>query len=178
MRDLVDARYLRVKNWADFQHYDPLKRRPPWIKFYNDLLGNDDGFALLTEQEQWQLVRIWLVASKSSALTLAPNAKGLLIAVPVIADDEQSLRRSIMSLKRIPLAKFIREGWLIPVEESELLASGTASAADSTEASSLLVVEKQRFREVDKPKGFSSSPAGGAIEKPSDFIIPELRGAA
>lgn len=114
----MQASYLRVKNHTKHQHYDPTKRRPPWIKLYNDLLGGDvGGFDELSEAEQWQLVRIWLVASKSSALTHDENGK----VVPVVANDEKSLRRSIMSLKRIPLEKFIREGWLIPVAEDELI---------------------------------------------------------
>ena len=168
----MEARYLRVKNHADHQHYDPLLRRPPWIKLYNTLLGGEaDGFALLSEQEQWQLVRIWLVASKSSTLTHDENGK----VVPVVADDEKSLRRSTMSLKRIPLAKFIRDGWLIPVAESELLAASTPIAQlASADASALLDTEEQRVRDSERPKGFSP----GDQEKPSDFTIRTLKGVA
>lgn len=136
----MQASYLRVKNHAEYQHYDPTKRRPPWIKLHNNLLGGDvGGFDELSEVEQWQLVRIWLVASKSSALTHDENDR----IVPAICNDEKSLRRSIMSLKRIPLEMFIRKGWLIPVAEHDLIhpdgasasASTDASAADSTDAS-------------------------------------------
>lgn len=156
----MEARYLRVKNHADYQHYDPLKRRPPWIKLYNDILGNDDDFMLLSEQEQWQLVRIWLIASKSSSLTHDETGK----VVPVVADDEKSLRRSIMSLKRIPLEKFVREGWLVPVAEHELIASADASdsaskltgGVGSVTASAPLETEVQRTRELEpKAQGFS-----------------------
>ena len=116
----MDASYLRVKNWSRFQHYDAKRRRPPWIKFYNDLLGDDDDFGRLTEVEQWQLVRIWLIASRSSRFTVELVNEELRV-VPVVAFDEQTLRRAIQSLKKIPLARFVREGWLIPVEENELV---------------------------------------------------------
>lgn len=129
----MDARYLRVKDWARHQHYDPLKRRPPWIKFFQDVLEPGSKFQLaLTEQEAWQLVRIWLVASCSSVLTLDEKSR----VVPVVPYDEQSLRRSTMSLKKLPLEKFVRDGWLIVVAEDELWISAEgASAVASTGAS-------------------------------------------
>jgi hypothetical protein len=100
--------------------------------------------------EQWQLVRIWLVASKSSSLTYDETGK----VVPVVADDEKSLRRSIMSLRRIPLEKFIRDGWLIPVAEADLIGSTSAglcaSAVASTDASAPLREEVQRFRSSEE----------------------------
>lgn len=146
----MNASYLRVKNWGRHQHYDPLKRRPPWIKIYNDLLGDDDAFMRLDEETQWQLVRIWLVASRSSALTRDEEG-GI---VPAVANDTASLQRSIMSVRKVPLEALIRDGWLIPVSESELLtpadlpvempgkrrrrASTRASAGASTDASGAL----------------------------------------
>lgn len=175
--------YLRVKNWADFQHYDSRKRRPPWIKFYNDLLGGDDGFALLTETEQWQLVRIWLVASKSSALARDESGK----VVQVIVYDEKSLRRSIMSLKRIPLEKFIREGWLIPVAGDGVIpaddASAGASASASTDASAdasagastLLEVEGRGVENfAPKDKGSPRSPARLTGLPVNDHLLDRL----
>ena len=156
----MDASYLRVKNWSRFQHYDAKRRRPPWIKFYNDLLGDDDDFGRLTEVEQWQLVRIWLIASRSSRFT-AELVNEELRVVPVVAFDEQTLRRAIQSLKKIPLARFVREGWLIPVGENELVDPETgdllaqvladvASEDASADASALLELENQRSRELEE----------------------------
>jgi len=125
----LEARYLRVKNWADFQHY--ANRRPPWIKLYNDLMDDDDRFEALDELHQWQLVRIWLMASKSSRFTLDEAGK----EVPVIADDERTIRRAIKTLKKVPLPMFVREGWLIPVAVDELLNEHRLA---STDASALL----------------------------------------
>lgn len=143
----LDARYLRVKNWADKQHYKD--RMPPWIKLYNTIIGSDDRFGFLPEHEQWQLVRIWLIASRSSAFCLDENGR----RVPVVPDDELALRRSIQTLRKIPLAKFIRDGWLVPVAASELLVDDASAVLApclhdaSAEASALLEVEEQRFRE-------------------------------
>ena len=122
----MNATYLRVKNWGKHQHYDPMKRRPPWIKFYNDLTA-DGLFCELSEFEQWQLVRIWLVASRSTRYTNDPDSKyGL---VPVVANDATTLQRAIQSAKRVPLARFIRDGWLVPVAESDLLDMESAEVA-------------------------------------------------
>ena len=109
--------YLRVKNWSQFQHYS--KRRPPWIKLYGSLL-DDDVFLGLSELEQWQLVRIWMFASKASRFTI--DEKGTV--VPVVVFDEVTLRRGTRSVKKIPLVRFVTEGWLIPVAESDLVDVG------------------------------------------------------
>lgn len=122
------ADYLRVKNWRDHQHYRD--RRPPWIKLMRELIDGDNGRPfreLLNEQEQWQLVRIWLYASGSDVVTYDPDGREL----PLIPYDEPTLRIGIRSLKRLPLDKFVKLGFLIPV------ASAHASASASTGASAL-----------------------------------------
>lgn len=131
----MDASYLRVKKWADKQHYRD--RMPPWIKLYNTIIGGDSDFGFLPEIEQWQLVRIWLIASRSSSFTLDQDGN----RVPVVPADELALRRSIQTTKKIPLAKFVRDGWLIPVAEHDLVLANDASAGASTDASALLGLE-------------------------------------
>lgn len=158
----MNASYLRVKNWGRHQHYDPLKRRPPWIKIYNDLLGDDDAFMRLDEETQWQLVRIWLVASRSSALTR--DDEGAI--VPAVVNDAASLQRSIMSVRKVPLEALIRDGWLVPVSEAELLTTSDlpvemrgkrrrrASTAASTGASAgASVALRGRAEEVSEVVG-------------------------
>jgi hypothetical protein len=54
--------YLRVKNWAEFQHYKD--RNPPWIKLHRALL-DDYEFARLPDASKAHLVLIWLLASQS-----------------------------------------------------------------------------------------------------------------
>lgn len=138
----MDARYLRVKNWRKLQHYKD--RQPPWFKFYWRDLLTDDLFWELAEVEQYQLIRLWGVAANSSRVSVDEEGK----SVPVIAFDEKALRRLIRTEKKIPLEKFVREGWLIPVQEEELTASAASTVlADdaSADASALLGSEVQRF---------------------------------
>jgi hypothetical protein len=53
--------YFSVKNFEKYQHYKD--RRPPWIKLYNELLEDYD-FCLLPDASKWQLVAIFLLASR------------------------------------------------------------------------------------------------------------------
>lgn len=109
----MQAQYLAIKNWGKHQHYKD--KEPGWIKAYARLL-RDSLFLELTELEQWQLVRIWLCASQSSRFMRDQEGR----RVPVVPFDEQSLRRAIGTVKKIPLARFIRDGWLLIIDEHEL----------------------------------------------------------
>ena len=127
----MEARYLRVKNWRDHQHYRD--RRPPWIKLLRELIDGDNGREFreeLTEAEQWQLVRIWLYASGSERVMLDDDHR----EVPLIAFDERTIRIGIRTDKKVPLEKFVRLGFLQPVSAAEVDAS-FASARASTHAS-------------------------------------------
>jgi hypothetical protein len=146
----VDASYLRVKNWGELQHYSD--RRPTWIKVYPRLL-EDDAFARLDEMTQWQLVRVWFIASRSSALTLDEDGK----QVPVVANDAESLQRSIQSLKKVPLARLIRDGWLIPVAEDELLWADEAKPRRPKRAAAATKQASERASRL------ASEPASGSL---------------
>lgn len=166
------AGYLRVKNWSDFQHYSD--RRPPWIKLHAKVLDSGDDFMALGELEQWQLVRLWLVASRAERFVEDDQGK----VVPVITDDEGSLRRSTMSLRRIPLGPLITAGWLIQVQADDVFtlaengdralalgASTDASATASALASGRANTREQEVSEEleqtfeDEAKNASSSTA-------------------
>lgn len=139
--------YLRVVNRERFQHYK--KRNPPWIKLYRTVItgehGQLDDFLTLDEAEQWQLVRIWVLASQCE--------NGLL------RNDEKWVRRAIRSERPVPLRRFLEDGWL------EEVASNSASTplAEPPETAGLVLaperlkeadVGPQRFTEVsEKTKG-------------------------
>lgn len=106
--------YVRVKNWKTWQHYKD--REPPWVKLHARLL-TDDGFGGLSEADQWQLVRIWLVAANASKYTLDGDER----RVPVLSCKETTIRRAIGSTRRVPLDRFIADGWLIPVDPAAIL---------------------------------------------------------
>ena len=85
---------LRVKNWAKFQHYKSYKGTPPpWIKLHERLL-DDHEFNALPEAKRWQLVAIWLLASKSNG---------------EIPDDPAFVARRTGS-KRVDLGAFVEQG--------------------------------------------------------------------
>lgn len=122
--------FLRVKNLSRFQHYK--KRNPPWIKLYRTVITGEDGqlddFLTLTESEQWQLVRIWVLASQCD--------HGLL------RDDERWLRRAIRSERRVPVEKFVQDGWLEQI----------ASTSASTDASAVLANRPDFKADVGPPE--------------------------
>lgn len=148
--------YLRVKKWKDWQHYKD--REPPWVKLHSKLLRDDD-FLALSEPVQWQLVRVWMVASQSSRFTLDENKR----VVPVVVNDESTIRRATASLKKVPLVSFIEQGWLILVAEeltftdSSVIAPGKPES--SADASPLLEVEGRDLeRSSSKGSGSSGRP--------------------
>lgn len=170
----MEARYLRVKKWREFQHY--AERRPPWIKLKRRLIeGERDFVEQLSEIEQWQLVRLWLYASGSETVMLDEKGR----EVPLVAYDEHSLRLGIKTLKKIPLEKFIRQGWLEVVSEDEItasfaahsdpdIASTIASAFASTDAStraSTAPLDPVAVRPPERTEGAEDSEK----DRPSPF---------
>jgi len=86
---------LRVKGWARFQHYRNRETPPPWIKLHARLL-DDPEFTALPESKRWQLVAIWLLASKSSG--------------EIPHDNAFVARRT--GTRRVDLDAFLENGWL------------------------------------------------------------------
>lgn len=58
-------KYLKVKNWEQFQHFKD--RRPPWIKLYKDLL-DDYLFHSLPVESRALAPMLWLMASEHEPL--------------------------------------------------------------------------------------------------------------
>jgi hypothetical protein len=147
---VIEARYLRVINREKFQHYKD--RCPPWIKLHRSVVTGEerqfDDFLLLAEWEQWQLVRIWVVASQCAKPHL-------------LAYDELWMRRAIRSTRKVPLAKFVEQGWLevLSAGDADLLrdaaskdtgqnrgtASGVASNTPAFQPSEVLTEKTEKF---------------------------------
>ena len=98
----MKPQYLRVRNWEKFQHYK--NRNPPWIRLHRTLL-RDHKFHQLTEVQQWQLVRIWLLASECENH---------------LAWDEKWIRRAIQSSRKVDLDALLELGFLEPSVEKSL----------------------------------------------------------
>ncbi len=93
-------RYLRVKNWSEFQHYKD--RNPPWIKLHRTLL-DDYEFSCLQDASKAHLMLIWLFASQKNGL------------VP----DEPAFLKKKLGLEKEPNLKLlISHGLLIPEQDA------------------------------------------------------------
>lgn len=69
-------KYLRVRNWDSYQHYKD--RKPPWIKFYVELL--DDEAHMLNDKQFGQLAKIFLLAARlDNAIPDDPTIVGHMI---------------------------------------------------------------------------------------------------
>lgn len=114
-------RYLRIKNWDQFQHYKD--RNPPWIKLHRSLL-DDYEFSALPDASKGQLMFIWLFASQNEGK---------------IPHDAKFLERKLGFTDPCDLNALISAGFLIE-EQSD---SGGASACASTGASNAIASRKQ-----------------------------------
>lgn len=104
-------RYLRIKNWTEFQHYKD--RNPPWIKLHRSLL-DDYEFSRLPDGSKGQLVMLWLFASQNDGK---------------IPEDARFLQRRLSFDKPPDLNSFIGQGLLIPEQgASEPLADSKQDA--------------------------------------------------
>lgn len=56
---------MRVRNWREYQHYDPGKRAaPPWIRLYRKVLDDQEWYALSGDAAK-MLVMLWLLAAEA-----------------------------------------------------------------------------------------------------------------
>jgi hypothetical protein len=65
--------YISVKNWRRFQHYDPTKRTPPWIKNYTELMS-DDAYLELSMHRRGLLHALWMEYASSRCRLTANTA--------------------------------------------------------------------------------------------------------
>ena len=124
-------RRLRIKNWAEFQHYRT--RRPPWIKLHRGLL-DDHGWHRLPENSRAVGPMLWLLASE--------HADGV---IPY--DLETIAFRLHMSSDKVDaaLGPLIGAGFLIDEHDaSEPLAAGKQPASPESEGESESKSETER----------------------------------
>jgi hypothetical protein len=89
------ATYLRVKNWAEFQHYKD--RNPPWIKLHRVLL-DDYEFTSLRDEQKAHLMLLWIFASQNDGR---------------IPNDPQFLANRINANEPIDIDSLIEHGFLL-----------------------------------------------------------------
>jgi hypothetical protein len=109
--------WISVRNWRKFQHYDPAKRAPKWIKVYAELMS-DDAFLQLTLPQRGILVSIWLeYASARCALR----------------GETASLSRRIGGRVTSAQLKALTDAGFIDIVASKTLADGYQDASPEVE---------------------------------------------
>lgn len=105
--------WISVRHWRRFQHYDPAKRVPPWIKNNTDLMAND-AYLSLTEHRALMLHRLWLEYASSRC---------------ELSDDTLRLSRRLgMKVTRADLIALNHAGF-IRIVASKTLAEGYHDAS-------------------------------------------------
>lgn len=127
-------RYLRVKNWSEFQHYRD--RLPPWIKLHRALL-DDYEFTRLPDESKAHLVLIWLLASHHDGR---------------VPEDPKWIAEKIGAKRRVDLAILLQSGWLIPEQPTEQNASTALASSKQDASASLSSRAPARSRETEAYK--------------------------
>lgn len=154
--------WISVRGWRTFQHYDPEKRVPPWIKNNTDLMSND-AYLSLTVNRALMLHRLWLEYARSRC-ELSENT--LLLS-----------RRLAMKVTRRDL-QALNDAGFIDIVASKALAEGYQSAsarAHATETETEVETETEQPEPEPEPQLHLVARANGAgsgAGHADDFPIP------
>lgn len=143
-------KYLRVKNWEQFQHYKD--RRPLWIKLHLEILDDYD-FGILPDMHKYHLLLIWVYAA-------SVNNK--------IAYDARFLQKRLHLDSEPDLDFLVKGGWLLEWEASE--AKGKQEDWDTRYITEHI---KENVMERDKGK---CNECGSTKRLEFDHIIPISKG--
>ncbi len=139
--------WISCRKWRTFQHYDPKKRVPPWIKNNTDLMAND-SYLSLTEHRALMLHRLWLEYASSRC---------------ELSDDTLRLSRRLgMKVTRRDLEALNHAGW-IDIVASKALAEGYQPASARAHD-----VEVETEKEEETPP--NPNPVVDAPEPANDDI--------
>ena len=170
--------WISVIGWRRFQHYDPAKRQPPWIKSYTELLDNEEYLAL-SARLRGILHGIWLAyAAARCQLGASPARIGLRIGEPSVrARDLEALRDA--GFIAIVASKALAEGYQdasprvyasetdVETETKDPGGSGDPAETD-TGANGVPPTEPEEAAEP------APAPAVAVVERPRDEIWDEL----
>lgn len=128
-------KYLKVKDWDEWQSYRKDRGTPPWIKIYRNLFSNPK-WARLTDSEKGQLTSLWILAADNKGLI---SSDSLVLKKVAQLDSEPNLR------------KFIEEEWLTTTcqpDDNHLSTRCQPDDAPETEAYSKETYNKETEREA------------------------------
>ncbi len=154
-------KFVRVLKWWDFQHYDPARRTPPWIKVYNDLLDirKHPTFAALSDGAKLTLHHLRLLAS-----TIPTNSKNEVPLIPA-----KWVNRDRLNMSGPPkLKELVASGFAEIVDGiTSEVASRVSSKEESTSASTTPLAGASGVLS----ESFSRAPSLEEREKP--FLPPD-----
>jgi hypothetical protein len=148
------TQYISVRNWRKFQHYDPDKRTPPWIKNMTELMSSDP-YLTLTASQRGVLHGVWMEYARSRCEL--PDSTLVLT------------RRLSMKVPRATLEALNHAGF-IDFVASKTLAEGYRPASPRALATE---TEKETEKESN-----TSAVDVGAKEQHRTFRLPNLRRSA
>jgi hypothetical protein len=129
--------WISVRNWRKFQHYDPAKRIPPWIKNLTELMSNDSYLGLSLHQ-RGVLHGIWMEYARARC--------------QLPASTSTLTRRLGERVTRPTLIALIDAGF-IDFVASKLLAEGYQ------DASAVLALVRSQETEKEKEQNLRPAPA-------------------
>ncbi len=139
--------WISIPGWRRFQHYDPSRRQPPWIKTYLELLDNED-YLSLSETQRSALHGIWMAYARGRS-KLRADTRTL--------SQRLNLRVTKRTLQALSDAGFIQ------IVASNVLADGYHSAS-TTLASRAPARSQETETETEQPEE-DQEPVLSEVEK-------------
>jgi hypothetical protein len=155
--------YISVRNWRKFQHYDPEKRTPPWIKNLTELMSSDDYLGL-PASARGVLHGIWLEYARSRC---------------ELPGDTLNLTRRLSVKVSKRTLELLNHAGFIDIVASKTLAEGyqpASARARATEAEEEKEVEKEKTPTYLPTEVRGAEPVGreGFSENGEPFVIPDV----
>ena len=126
---------LRVKNWAELQHYK--HRSPTWIKLHLGLLS-DYTFTRLSDAQRWHLLGIQMLAAASMDGS--------------IPADAEWVQQRLMSTTPVDLPALVRAGFL---ESDDLTFASVPASVVARESREEERREEKKERKTQRALGMS-----------------------
>lgn len=127
---------LKVKDWADFQHYKG--RKPPWIKLHRGLLDNYHFFLLPVESRALAPM-LWLIASENLDGSINLDSEALAFRLHM---SSEALAQALKPL--------IERGFFVADDDaSAMLAACLRPACPEAEAEAEAKAEREAERETE-----------------------------
>jgi hypothetical protein len=159
--------WISVTHWRRFQHYDPAKRTPPWIKVYTELMS-DDAFVGLSAHLRGILVSVWMEYAAARCQLRADTATlSRRLGVRVTVRDLDSLNHA--GFLTIVASKTLADGY----QGAGEVASARARATETEEETE---VEKEKTPTYLPTEVRGEEPVGreGFSENGEPFVIPDV----